>query len=230
MVYKMKRIVVLSVLLCAFYLIGFSQKPEGPVLKKELVGKYRGGQINGLAQGKGTAIGRDTYTGQFKKGLPDGKGIYTDSVGNVFKGTFRKGMKDGKGVFTPVQFSKEQSISGYWYKDRFTGKESLIPYEISNKTGSVSPRIYTTGPGDRVELNIIDPVDNSYITSGTIFIIEGQATNKIYFGSYCYEDVVFPIEFDIHYNCNNKIGTSTIANTIRITINKPGNWIVNLKN
>ncbi|NWJ49403.1 MAG: hypothetical protein HXX14_00930 [Bacteroidetes bacterium] len=226
----MKKLVVLSVLFFAFYLIGFCQKLEGPVQKKELVGKYKGSQVNGLAQGKGTAIGSDTYSGKFKKGLPDGKGIYTDSVGNVFKGTFRKGMKNGKGVFIPVQFSKEQGITGYWRNDRYTGKEQLIPFEISNKTGSVTPRIYTTGPGDRIELSIIDPVDNSYITSGSVFITKGQATFKLYYGCYFYEDAIFPIEFDIHYNCRNKIGTSTIDNTIRIKMNKPGNWIVNLKN
>ena len=207
MISVMKKIVVLSILLCAFYLIGFSQKPAGPVLKKELVGKYKGNQLNGLAQGKGTAIGKESYSGQFRKGLPDGQGIYTDSLGNVFKGTFRKGMRNGKGLFIPAPSSSVQTISGYWYNDRYTGKEQLVPYEISNKTGGVQPRIYNTGPGNRIELNIIDPVDHSYIKTGTIFITKGQATYKIFYGTNYYEDVTFPIEFDIQYNCRNKIGT-----------------------
>lgn len=226
----MKKVIVLSVILYAFYITGLCQKPEGPVLKKELIGKYEGKQKNGLANGKGTAIGKDTYIGEFKKGLPDGAGTYTDSFGNIFKGTFHLGKKNGKGVFTPILYSKDQSIYGYWRDDKFIGQLQPQSYEISNKTGFVSPRIYSTGPGNIIELSIIDPVDNSYITGGTIFIIHGQATLKEYYGSYYYEDVVFPIEFDIHYNCRNKIGTSMVANTIRIMISKQGNWIIKLKN
>ena len=71
----MKKFIVLPVILCALCFADFCQKLEGPVLKKELVGKYECNLKNGLTQGKDTAIGQDSYTGNFRKGLPNGEGI-----------------------------------------------------------------------------------------------------------------------------------------------------------
>ena len=226
----MKKVVFLSIILCTFYFIGLSQKLDGPVLKKELVGKYEGDLKKGLANGKGTATGKDSYTGEFKKGLPDGDGVYTDSLGNVFKGVFRLGKKDGKGTFTPVSSSNEPPMIGYWQDDKYVGKDRIEPYEISNKTGSVQPHIFTTGPGDKVEISVIDGGNtNEYVTPNIYFV--GQAVTQGYSsGRTYYEQVKFPIEFDINYTCSNKLKTSTISSTIRIKINKPGNWAITLKN
>ena len=224
----MRKIMLLSMVFCALHIIGFSQKLEGPVLRKELVGKYEGDQKKGLAHGTGKAIGKDTYTGEFRKGLPDGKGVYTDSLGNVFNGSFRLGKKNGQGVFTLIPSSNEHQITGYWKDDKYIGKEKVDPYAISNKTGSVSPRIFNTGLGNKIEISILDPVNNSYI-SATILII-GQGTSRNSYGKYYYDDVNFPVEFDIAYSCNNKYKSGMIANTIRIKINTPGSWVITLKN
>lgn len=226
----MKKIVVLSIILCAFYFTGQCQKLDGPVLKKELVGKYEGEQKKSLAHGKGTATGKDSYTGEFKKGLPDGDGIYTDSLGNVFKGEFRLGKKNGKGVYTPVSSSNLPPIIGYWQDDKYAGKEKVEPYEISNKTGSVQPHIFTSGPGDKVEISVIDGGNsNEYITP-EIYVL-GQAVTQGYSsGRTYYEQVKFPVEFNITYSSKNKLNTSLVSCTIRIKINKPGNWAITLKN
>ena len=225
----MKKNVVLSIVFCALCLSGLCQKPDWSVLKKELVGSYVGEIKKGLAQGKGTAIGQDSYTGDFKKGLPDGEGEYTDSKGNVYRGAFRSGLKEGKGILTLKTMNVDSVIIGYWDSDRYIGAERIIPYEISNKTGAVEPRIYSAGAGNKVELDIYDPVNSTLITNGTI-IYTGQATNRTTFGRNYYEDVVFPIEFDIRYNSHNKLGTTTVANSVHIKISKPGNWIITLKN
>ena len=213
---------------CAFHIIGFSQKLDGPVLKKELVGKYEGDQKKGLAHGTGKAEGKDTYIGEFRKGLPYGEGVYTDSLDNVFKGTFRLGKKNGQGMYTPVQSSNEQQIIGYWQDDKYIGKEKLNPYLISNKTGIVSPRIFNNGEGNKVEISILDPLTSSNI-SATILII-GQGTSRNSYGKYYYDDVSFPVEFDIAYSCSNKYRSGMIANTIRVKINTPGSWVITLKN
>jgi hypothetical protein len=227
----MKKIVVLSIMLCAFYFTGLCQKVDGPVLKKELIGKYDGDQKKGLANGKGTAIGRDSYTGEFKKGLPEGEGIYTDSVGNIYKGSFHLGKKEGKGEFTPNPTSNEKPMVGYWQEDKYVGKEKIDPYVITNKTGSVSPRIYSTGPGNKIEIDVLDPYDNSLIDANIFTIGQGNSRNDSSYHKYFCEDTVFPIEFDISYNCRTKLGgAAMVANTIRIKINKPGCWMITLKN
>jgi hypothetical protein len=224
----MKKIVVISILLSAFFYSGFCQKVEWSVLKKELVGTYTGDLKKGLADGKGTAKGQDSYTGDFKKGKPDGVGVYTDSLGNVYTGAFRNGLKDGRGIMTLAGVKKDSIIKGYWEYDKYIGAERIDPYEVTNKTGSVNPRIYNTSQGNKVEITIIDPVTHGFLT-GNIFYT-GQATPRTTFNRYYYEDASFPLEFNIDYVCSNKLGTASINNTIRIKINKPGSWVITLNN
>ena len=226
--YGMKNIFVLSAILCALCFSGLCQKIEWSVQKRELVGSYVGEMKNGLADGKGTAIGQDAYTGDFKKGLPDGKGIYTDSEGNIFKGSFQRGLKEGKGELTLRGMTRDSILKGYWEADKFIGKEKRDPYEVSNRTGSVVPRIYSAGSGNAVEITIIDPVTFDYITAD--ILLKGWANLRTTYKRYYYEDATFPLEFDIHYDCNNKLGTSITANTIRIKINEPGYWVITLRN
>jgi hypothetical protein len=63
------------------------------VVDPDLQGSYAGGCINGKASGKGRAVGRDTYEGEFSEGAPNGKGTYTWGPGtkwsgDTFVGTF----------------------------------------------------------------------------------------------------------------------------------------------
>ena len=224
----MKKIIVLSIIVCSFYITGLCQKNAGPVLKKELMGKYEGSLKNGLAQGKGTAIGKETYTGNFRMGLPYGEGTYTDSLGNIFKGSFENGNKEGKGVLTLKGSVKDSIIRGYWESDKYMGATTEPPYEISNKTGSVNPRIVKAGDGNKVEISIIDPITNGYISANISY--KGQANLRTDFGLYYYENATFPLEFDIQYECSNKMGTSKTYNSLHLKINKPGNWVVSLRN
>jgi hypothetical protein len=256
----MKKYIVLFVLICAFAFSGFCQDNTGPVLKKELVGKYDGDLKKGLANGKGTATGTDTYTGEFLKGLPDGIGVYTDSQGNVYKGSFRLGLKEGKGEFIPAASSTEKPMTGYWMDDKYVGKDKINPYEISNKIGSVSPRVYSTGPGNVVDITVIDPYDNSNVGATIQLIGQGNPREDTSYKKYFFDDVKFPVEFDIRYQVRTKLGgvnsgpmlidqapnnsasplrkvnggitadTPLVDNSIRIKINKPGKWTITLKN
>ena len=231
----MKKFILITSLFLAFYLVGVSQAITGPVLKKELAGKYEGEQKKGLAQGKGTATGKDSYTGDFKAGLPDGIGVYTDSVGNVFKGSFKYGLKEGKGEFTSPPSSGEKAMTGYWMDDKYMGKDRVDPYEIEQKVGSVSPRIYMTGPGNVIDITVVDPVDNSNVAANIQMIGQGNPRNDTSYNKYFFEDVKFPIEFDIRYQVRNKLGgingsTAMADNSIRFKITKPGKWSITLKN
>ena len=63
-----------------------------------LQGTYKGTCKNGLANGHGTAIGIDSYTGQFLNGYPEGNGKYTWKNGSWYDGAWKKGVDDGKGT------------------------------------------------------------------------------------------------------------------------------------
>jgi hypothetical protein len=52
------------------------------------------------AHGQGEAKGADAYVGEFVKGKPEGKGVYTWQKGGRLEGTFKAGKADGPGVYT----------------------------------------------------------------------------------------------------------------------------------
>jgi len=67
-----------------------------------LRGDYEGGcdERTEMAQGKGEAKGADTYVGEFVKGKPDGKGVYT---GGRLDGSFKAGKAHGPGVYVSAK-------------------------------------------------------------------------------------------------------------------------------
>ena len=52
-----------------------------------------------LAQGRGEAKGADSYVGNFVKGRPEGKGVYTWANGARLDGSFKVGKAHGPGVY-----------------------------------------------------------------------------------------------------------------------------------
>ena len=57
-------------------------------------------------------FGYAVYTGEFKNGEPDGKGLMDYGKGEKYDGTFKKGKEDGRGLYV-----KDGQIKGVLYKD-----------------------------------------------------------------------------------------------------------------
>jgi MORN repeat len=103
-----------------------------------ITGKYTGECKSNKAHGLGKSVGMDTYEGEFKKGYPDGEGIYTWKNGNFYSGTLKKGLRNGKGTFHFVRPGLTDSVvTGYWQKDTYKGL-NLKPYIIVNTTSNVN--------------------------------------------------------------------------------------------
>lgn len=95
-----------------------------------LVGKYTGECKNGFANGKGEAWGLQHYVGLFKKGLPDGKGIYNYTDSMYYSGKFQDGIREGKGEMHYLrQGMPDSTIKGYWSADEFRG-DKYITYKF----------------------------------------------------------------------------------------------------
>ena len=99
-----------------------------------LRGSYEGDctEKDEIAHGKGEAKGADSYVGNFVKGRPDGKGVYTWESGARLDGTFKAGKAQGPGVYV--------SASGARYEGDFdNGKlAAMKPSDCPSTPGPVS--------------------------------------------------------------------------------------------
>lgn len=95
--------------------------PACKVTMESLKGSYTGECKKGLAHGKGEARGLYRYVGNFKNGLPNGKGIMYYGE-NFFDGNFQDGLKEGKGEMHFLANGKDSIIKGYWSGDIYRGK------------------------------------------------------------------------------------------------------------
>jgi len=103
-----------------------------------LKGQYTGGCKHGKADGFGTAIGTDTYTGNFKNGYPDGEGKYTWKNGTWYDGSWKAGLFDGNGTFTKVDEANPDSsilITGFWQAGNYNGKYQKAHSVVSLTNG-----------------------------------------------------------------------------------------------
>jgi hypothetical protein len=202
-----------------------------------LKGSYEGGCNNGKAEGKGKAIGEDSYEGEFKEGLPNGRGKYTWKNGNWYDGNWNKGVKEGRGTMVYVlSDARDSVIEGYWKKDRYTGKYEK-PYVIYSKTihitgiscrklnnsrdqvnvllGSETGNTNTSfsgGASPKPEITDITIISGTYIRK----TIDNTLAKKIDYG---FEDVTFPFR-----------AIFTIGmDTFEIEIFEPGKWMVDVR-
>ncbi|MBS0000049.1 MAG: hypothetical protein KFF73_13805 [Cyclobacteriaceae bacterium] len=134
--FKIKQTIIFFVISAFFFLPGMAQD-DCKVLMENIAGKYEGDCKKGLAEGRGTASGTDTYVGDFKKGLPHGTGKYTWAAGDVYEGEFSKGKKEGKGTLnTRLPDGSMTRQEGYWKGDEYIG-EFKTPYEVLYRTSGV---------------------------------------------------------------------------------------------
>jgi len=113
-----------------------SHAQDCKVLDPNLLGVYTGDCRNGKAEGQGKSVGLHSYEGEFKAGLPDGEGIYTDEKGSVFKGQFKKGKREGYGEYI-IKNGMDSVLTGYWKKNVYVGLYET-PYKVVSKTSMVN--------------------------------------------------------------------------------------------
>jgi hypothetical protein len=187
---------------------GFAQE-SCKVLMPSIAGSYEGGCKKGKASGEGKAEGTDQYLGEFKDGVPHGKGIYRWKNGNFYDGEWANGRKDGNGGMAYKREGKTDSVvTGYWRKDVYMGKHEK-PFKIYNRTSQVSKLEVKFAPSPVKEIQILlsNTTGNMPNLNGTISpkailndiaiavgsyarIINQFETNKQ--TSYKLESVIFP--------------------------------------
>lgn len=220
--------IILFLFLTLFHYSGYAQ--EGcKVLVPELVGVYEGKCKKGLANGKGKAVGKDTYEGQFLKGLPDGSGTYYWANGDVYQGDWLFGKRDGVGIFTFKYDGKDSILVGFWQQGEYKGPvpdKPKVNYMTNVdrytflKYGNIQNKVTINILQNGTKNNTIERF--SIISSGGSEIRSGTAVGFDY--------IVFPVTIKVSYITYNKLHTSQYQVIFEFTISEPGEWEVNIYN
>ncbi len=112
---------ILGVLVSVFAATAFAA--DCKVNQDNISDEYVGGCVNGLAEGKGKAKGKDTYEGEFKQGNSHGKGIYTWANGDKYDGQWLNDLKNGRGSYSATDGYK---YDGDWLNGKEHGKGITI--------------------------------------------------------------------------------------------------------
>ncbi len=197
------------------------------VLLPALNGNYAGDCKQGLAHGFGEATGEDFYRGDFVRGLPQGKGTYMWKNGGNYTGEWDKGLRDGSGIYTYKREGKDSTLAGIWREDKFVGEKIIPPYEIEYRNGIGRVTCMKIGDRPYVKYTFLRNGGESYIVSNVLMQgSSGSESNNSAFTGY--EQVKFPFKGKITFNAPNAFNAATLSCELRITINKPGAWIVSI--
>ena len=203
-----------------------NQKGNCKVLMPEISGKYEGGCKKRLANGLGKAIGKDTYIGSFKKGLPNGIGIYTwTKTGAVYDGNWKKGSRKGKGKYTITINGKDSITQGYWDKNKYIGKNKVPKrYSVIFKRGISNLYFLRNGDGNQVIIEVDE------IHSPTNLLMHGSSGSQFSYTYTGFQNVTFPFKGRITYDIQNKLSSTSHYCALEFKIFEPGNWTIKIRN
>ena len=206
---------------------GYSQQ-DCKVLIPAISDSYVGKCKNGLAHGKGKALGTDTYEGSFRKGLPNGKGIYIWSTGEVYNGKWIEGERTGVGVYIVKIDGKDSITAGVWDKGEYMGPVPDPPRMLSSVAVD-KYRFSRRGNGQKVLIDIY--LNGQYNTDLTDFTIIGTSGNDMQMGhSIGLDNVSFPFTCKVMYMTWNKSYSARHYAKFEFEISEEGNWLVVITN
>jgi len=226
----MKKIISV-VFVFALALAQLSAQTQSPcqVLLPGISSAYTGGCKKGLAHGQGVADGIDHYEGFFKRGLPDGKGTYKWSTGEIYAGFWREGKRNGTGRYVFLDNGAEAVQDGNWVNDVYTGPVVPKPM-VKYREGVDRYTFVNAGPErKRVLINIYQNGSrNAEISNLQVTSTSGYDTHLGQ--SFGYDGITFPVTIKLTYTTTNKLHTSTIYVRFEFEITEPGDWTVDITN
>ncbi len=229
---KTKAYLWVACLILAFLFGGSSLDAQKTckVLLPDIAQSYEGGCKDGLAHGKGSAQGLDSYVGRFSRGLPQGKGTYTWADGRVYEGEWQQGLREGKGTMTYPAEGKDSIQAGFWKDDIYVGKALIPAYSVGRQSGVVRysiNKINEMGAGFRVAFYQGGRF-NSDIEGLTMASESGTEYQSGRFMGI--ENAIVPYQVSIRYRTWNLLHTQQSDVVFEFTINEPGTFEVSITN
>jgi len=222
---KLKHKVMITIGLGFWICTAFSQT-DCKVLLPEIGLVYKGECKNGLAHGQGEASGRDKYSGAFKKGYPDGKGIYEWTSGEVYDGSWKKGMRHGQGEYVFFFQGKDSLLAGKWVKDEFVGTGTTTrAYSIDyrNNIGRVTFSKIGSTP-NYVRLRFMR--SGADLTVGELYMFGSSGTERMEHNFMGFDMAEFPFKGKASFTAPGAWHGNYMNCEIRYSINEPGAWVI----
>jgi hypothetical protein len=217
--------VLAGILAVILFVVGFyvnAQDKDCIVKLPEISGTYSGDCKNGLAEGRGEAVGIDKYNGQFNDGLPDGKGTYTWADGTYYEGQWKNGLKEGKGKMV----YKDSTVLGYWKNNKYVGEKLISPYNII-RTMSVARSSFTKLPGANNNVTIKLARGGNENTDISDFTIAYSSGSEYYSGSSVgIQNAIFPLDVNVRFRAWNNFHTAQYDVLFEFVINEKATWDV----
>ena len=228
--------ILLSLALAGAFFLSWLPRTQAPaadceVLIEALAGTYEGDCKKGQAHGIGTATGVDTYTGEFKKGLPDGEGVYTWANGDVYKGSFKRGLMDGAGTLTHTDGTPP--LVGFWVEDEYIGTEKE-PYAVTNRSTSINRVSFRRLAAEPLQVDFKYTFLNKPVP-GRDFAIQGSFGVILNETDYIKSVKIheFPFQGGTSFSAVNSKdatgGNQFTSGNIEFKINQPGHWEVTIE-
>ncbi|MEL7002763.1 MAG: hypothetical protein AAFN93_08530, partial [Bacteroidota bacterium] len=194
---------------------------------EEIEKSYNGDCKKKLAHGYGQASGDNgTYKGDFKRGLPDGKGVLNYTDGSYYDGEWKKGLRDGKGKF---YHSPDSVLDGYWKEDFYLGQYENA-YKVISQRGPARYRFQrTNSEGNSIRFIFFrgGPNNRADVVSLQIQNDSGVQMDNLD-GYHEIRNIEFPFEGLINANVFNKLQTSTYDIFMQYQIFQKGSWTITI--
>lgn len=235
----MKKKILLYIL--SFFIITNLLSQKCDVNVNSLKGDYTGHCKRGKAEGKGSAIGIDSYTGDFKNGYPDGEGKYIWKNGSWYQGFWKNGLFDGKGTLKKINTPDSMVIvSGFWKKGKYIGQyeKPFIIHSITNNITDVNVRKLNTKESD-ITLTVKNITGGASSLSSShlpktrltdIQVIEGRFDQKIsdetsspIANKYTLQKITYPFYAIFSFET---IGTQLQVEKVGIELLASGMWYI----
>ncbi len=220
-----------------FVFNGFTQF-NCKVLVENLQGQYNGECKKGLANGEGSARGIDSYTGNFKKGYPNGFGIYTFKNGSNYIGNFIKGQKDGYGLLNTITEAGDLIQDyGLWLADSLiipNDSKALFKVNLSKGIKIIDPKL-TRDKSVRSQVWINFQVDgvpdksvvisSAEISNGKQIDTKDRSLNTLV----AFDEIgEFPVKVKLTYQIRKTEQLFMVDCQTEIILFTPGLWEINM--
>lgn len=223
----MKKLSIILIVCLAYLSSSLKGQDSCKVMVLNLQGHYKGDCKKGLAHGYGEAKGVDSYTGNFRKGYPNGKGIYTWSNGSKYEGEWKMGEREGEGKYTYTENGNMIIQDGIWSKNQYQGPKPISP-QVVVKKNITSTNFFRKGNGDQVSIRITRggmPVQVEELS------LAANSGSEFRSGSIIgYQNIIFPFNCKITYKCWNPFKTVLYDCVLDFEIKQPGDWDLRIEN